>query len=312
MNLWTKSTSLSESSFKKEDIDTWSGSRSLYQGVNAEKIKGFFSRSNRSIYKLTLKSEWITDSRGNASNSQIKGAFGLTKITWTKNSDSEKTNEGKIEEVKIDENNRVWLIVVKGKTLTYLIPSVRVSGWWSDERRCKYNLDKDSLGMSVLVNGVTDIKDWVNKNDRNKEWDSNQNERLKDLMANGFSILRGRDAVTWDGEKEPGKMISVFKNAGNLIYKKRGQEAYKSCLEVEKYFPLDLVVIGDQSKMSDNYERRWPLPIQRISVTDTIQDVMGVRLDQVIIDNEGISDGRGKKIKWDEKFKPTITLEIKK
>lgn len=195
----------------------------------------------------------------------------------------------------------------------------------------------------IWKEGVTDINGWKAGNEQFSEWDPAKNKKLHESIQKGFIVARGgkymsktrsggkgmpeQDYEGWLRLKNFGMNVSetmgnvqdgeVFYNNAGIVWGKKGEQNWRWLViekwneQREKYFPLDIFVLGDNSKMRKKFERHKSL-IQEIEVEDKIIEAIGVRLDQVVISETGIGEGEKNEIKWGTIKRPTWTQELLK
>ncbi|AFN65438.1 hypothetical protein WEN_03305 [Mycoplasma wenyonii str. Massachusetts] len=285
---------------------------------------------NNNIYKLFFKKE-VIQSEGEIKNGKgLKGGITLAKIS----SDKEKSGSAKvkIEEITKEEAKKVWLIIARGEGGSiYLMPSVLSEG----------NKEKD-----IWKEGVSDISKW-NNNEQQEELD----KKLTQSLKGGFAMVRAGENImegsglgraeellytTWLQHKNRGMDFSVllddqaqanifYYNASVVLGKKeeartiqpRGWFMSSGEIEqwndkVETFFPLDIQVMGQENKLEETNKDKKKL-LQEIKINEKITEVIGVRLDQVVITETGIGRGIEKEIKWGVNVnKPTWTSELLK
>ncbi|AFN65291.1 hypothetical protein WEN_02530 [Mycoplasma wenyonii str. Massachusetts] len=314
----------------KQD-ETWTLSKDTWQGISEEKWKQLIETETRSIYKLFIKSESI---QGERAEKGIKGLIGLSKIKL-----GSEGAKGTVEEITKEESQNIWLIIAKGEKSIYLMPSVVSNP--QDVGSGSSNATEQE--KKIWKEGVIDINGWKAGNEQFSEWDKAKNKKLHESIQKGFIVARGgkymsktrsggtgmpeQDYEGWLRLKNFGMNISetmgnvqdgeVFYNNTGIVWGKKGEQKLgwlvieKWNEQREKYFPLDIFVLGDSSKMKKKFAGHKSL-IQEIEVEDKINEAIGVRLDQVVISETGIGEGEKNEIKWGTIKRPTWTQELLK
>ncbi|AFN65297.1 hypothetical protein WEN_02560 [Mycoplasma wenyonii str. Massachusetts] len=303
-----------------------------WQGVAKNKWEELSGTAGRSVYKLAFRSSWTQEVDKNLGEKSAKGALALIKASWGGKGVSDK--KLKVEEIKVGEDKKVWLIIAKGKESIYLVPVVRSSNGGGGSRLSKGEEDK-----KIDTEGVKDIKDWTDKFDRDGKWEQKHNECLAKEYETGFNITRAssfvsngggtikelkregglgifyydgdrKQSIDWrefDQKKNEGEKMNL--NAGKII--RNGFRSRCGNGLNKRYFPLDIFVLGSSTKLIDKTSSTRNLT-QQIEVKDTITQVIGVRLDQVVISDTGIGSGKKNEIKWGTINKPSLTRELLK
>ncbi|AFN65275.1 hypothetical protein WEN_02440 [Mycoplasma wenyonii str. Massachusetts] len=247
----------------------------------------------------------------------------------------------KIEEITKEEAKKVYLIIAKGKKSIYLMPAVL-----SEESDAGNNLKATEREKEIWTNGV-DVASWKWNDRQAKEWDVGRDGEIQKSLKGGFIVARAggnvvngviekneserlREFEYWWGGKISGMRAHVrieqhaegdfyYQNAG-IVLGKRGEKEVNLGLGLalvveqfnntrEKFFPLDIQVMGENQSLKDKHKDNKRL-VQEIEIDDEITQVVGVRLDQVVISETGIGGGVEREIKWGNLKRPTWTSEL--
>ncbi|AFN65405.1 hypothetical protein WEN_03120 [Mycoplasma wenyonii str. Massachusetts] len=308
--------------------------KNKWQGVEQSKWGELSGKTARSAYKLAFRSSWIQEEDEKLGDKSAKGALALIKASWG-GFDGAKNKDVRTEEIQVGKDKRVWLIIAKSESSIYLIPVVRAS---SEGDTSSYGRSSGKIENDIWEHGIEDIGTWAKKFDTSDSWEPDCNENLKKKYKSGIVISRGgsilnknADQVTewrregrkivyyegnqkkekeWNKEESVSDEVRLWRNAGwirgNTLHRRVGK-----CQKNEKYFPLDISVLGNANKLENKTSSSRSL-VQEIEINDKITQVMGVRLDQVIISDTGIGEGKKNEIKWGSITKPTLIRELLK
>lgn len=340
LNLNSQGSSGGSVEAKKSEESYWLEglNKNKWQGVEQSKWGELSGKTARSAYKLAFRSSWIQEEDKNLGDKSAKGALALIKASWGGFGGAE-NKEARTEEIKVGQDKRVWLIIAKSESSIYLIPVVRASTLTETSRgRSSSSGGESEATKKNWKEGVEDIGNWTREFDKNSEWEKGRNENLQNKYRTGMWIKRvgskvgKKDGKTLELRREDWKKVcyeggvrkdneeecqslessaEVYQNAGRMsgrVFRTRGCE---NCKWSEEYFALDVFVFGDSSKFKNKNGSPQAL-IQEMEINDKITQVMGVRLDQVVISDTGIGEGKKNEIKWGSITKPTLIRELLK
>ncbi|AFN65410.1 hypothetical protein WEN_03145 [Mycoplasma wenyonii str. Massachusetts] len=283
---------------------------------------------------MFFTSEWKRTEIGLIDKKGVKGALGLAKASWGGIGGGKESEKVRVEKITEEDMKKIWLVVAKGQKSIYLIPSVRSSvtntgSWargqcWPDEKK-------------IWEGGVERISEW-NESER-EVWTKEESEKLKNTLKSGITIKRGGDLFIGGRNHKPSNVGDLagwrsWKGMGwgeaswsfgtdgvgeKIVYKNTGilggKDGNGICEQKRNggrgYFPLDIEILGT-NKWNETRGRIKKNQEQEIEISDKIAQVIGVRLDQVVISETGIGDGSESEINWEHVSRPSWTRELLK
>ncbi|WP_148267993.1 hypothetical protein [Mycoplasma wenyonii] len=306
--------------------------RNKWQGLEIEEWKKVETRNRGTLYKLFFKKEFTQDAQELKRNSSVKSALGLYKV----NLGLSDLKNLKMEEVREDEIKNVWLIIAKSQESVYLIPVIRSVVTHHQSKR-SWQLSESCWRdvADVWKSGIKDLKEWGDGNGKGDVFDEDELRKLKEKMSSGFFIRRGGSAFGERGirggmngkgsdvnslaKNQTGQEYAgpiVYRNAGILGWELGGEVCNNSNNSEIRYFPLDIKVLG-KNKLNEQKGRKGRSPgkgynKQELKISDNISEVIGIKLNQVIISETTIGNGKGSEIDWENVSRPSWTRELLK
>lgn len=312
----TKEQESNKYSVKESSGNKWQG---LHNDEQLNKLLAVKNKQN--VYKLFFKKE-VIQSEGEIKNSkELKGGITLAKIS---------SGGGKlqIEEITKEEAKKVWLIIARGEGGSiYLMPSVLskenkekdiwkegvsdINKWDNNEQQEELDkkLTQSLKGGFAMVRSGTNIMQGLGAGGR-------ENYETNDVFAYESWFLGKKRGMSFYDMLDSNAQVNIFYNNASIVLGKKEEdravsgagrhgntswfisgEAEQWNDKVETFFPLDIQVMGQENKLEETNKNKKKL-LQEIKINEKITEVIGVRLDQVVITETGIGRGIEKEIKW--------------